>query len=105
VPVVLVAGVELGDVVEYEKARLVAKLKGARDRASARLGRRVEGRKGYRDTNPDLVREAKRLARKSPKTGEARSLREIARELAGLGHVTAEGKPFSASQVQRLLGA
>ncbi len=94
-----------GAFAEYEKARLVAKLKGARDRASARLGRRVEGRKGYRDTNPGLVREAKRLARKSPKTGKARSLREIARELAGLGHVTTEGKPFSASQVQRLLGA
>src|SRR3954454_14013549 len=94
-----------GAFAEYEKARLVQKLRGARDRASARLGRRVEGRKGYRDTNPGLVREAKRLARKSPKTGKARSLREIARELAGLGHVTTEAKPFSASQVQRLLGA
>jgi hypothetical protein len=51
-----------------------------------------------------LVREAKRLARKSPKTGEARSLREIAAELARLGHVTATGKAFSAVQVQRLLG-
>ena len=31
---------------EYEKARLVGKLRGARDRASERAGRRVEGRKG-----------------------------------------------------------
>jgi DNA invertase Pin-like site-specific DNA recombinase len=94
-----------GAFAEYEKARLVAKLRGARDRASERQGRRVEGRKGYRDTNPELIREAKRLARKSPKTGKTRSLREIADALAGLGHATATGKPFSASQVQRLLGA
>jgi hypothetical protein len=32
-----------------------------------------------------------------------RSLREIAAELADLGHKTASGKEFSASQVQRLL--
>jgi hypothetical protein len=48
--------------------------------------------------------EAKRLARKSPKTGEARSLREIAAELAQAGHVTSSGKPLPAGQVQRLLG-
>jgi DNA invertase Pin-like site-specific DNA recombinase len=94
-----------GAFAEYEKARLVAKLRGARDRASARLGRRVEGRKGYQDTNPDLIREAKRLARKNPRTGERRSLREIAEALAADGHVTAKGKAFSAAQVQRLTGA
>jgi DNA invertase Pin-like site-specific DNA recombinase len=92
-----------GAFAEYEKARLVLKLRGARDRRSAALGRRVEGRKGYRETNPGLVREARRLARRNPKTGETRSLREIADELAGLGHATAAGRPFSASQVQRLL--
>jgi DNA invertase Pin-like site-specific DNA recombinase len=69
----------LGAVAEFEKANLVAKLKGARDRASAAAGRRIEGRKGYAETSPELVREAKRLARKSPRTGKARSLREIAR--------------------------
>lgn len=94
-----------GAFAEYEKTRLVQKLKGARDRASEREGRRVEGRKGYRETNPGLIREAKRLARRNPKTGETRSLREIAGELAQLGHATATGKPFSASQVQRLLQA
>ena len=92
-----------GAFAEYEKARLVLKLKGARDRASERLGRRVEGRKGHRETRPGLAREVKRLARRNPKTGETRSLRGIADELARLGHATAAGKPFSASQVQRLL--
>jgi DNA invertase Pin-like site-specific DNA recombinase len=97
----------LGAVAEFEKAQLVAKLRGARDRASKAKGRRVEGNHGYRTTDAgrDLIKEAKRLARKSPKTGRARSLREIAAELAKLGHVTAKGQPFSASQVQRLIGA
>jgi DNA invertase Pin-like site-specific DNA recombinase len=92
-----------GAFAQYEKARLVAKLKGARDRKSAELGRRVEGRKGYAETHPELVREAKRLARKSPKTGERRSLREIAAALAKLGYRTAAGGTFSATQVKRLL--
>ena len=46
-----------GAFAQYEKARLVAKLRGARDRHSAELGRRVEGRKSYGDTNAALVRE------------------------------------------------
>jgi DNA invertase Pin-like site-specific DNA recombinase len=88
---------------QYEKARLVAKLKGARDRKSSALGRRIEGRRGYGDTKPDLIRQAKRLARRSPKSGKARSLRQIARELSTLGFTTGQGKPFSATQVRRFL--
>ena len=94
----------LGVMAQLEKAMTVAKLRGARDRASAAKGRRVEGRPGYAATAPELVREARRLARKNPKTGVARSLREIAQELHGLGFRTATGAAFSASQVQRLLG-
>ena len=94
-----------GAFAQYEKARLVAKLQVARDRKSARLRRRVEGRKGYGETNPDLVREAKRLARRNPKTGKKRSLREIAAELERLGFVNGQGKQFAANQVARLVGA
>jgi DNA invertase Pin-like site-specific DNA recombinase len=93
----------LGAVSEFEKANLVAKLKGARDRASAAAGHRIEGRKGYGEKNPELVKAAKRLARKNPKTGKVRSLREIGAELARLGFTTVGGKEFSASQVQRLV--
>jgi DNA invertase Pin-like site-specific DNA recombinase len=39
---------------QIEKKRLVKKLKAARDRKSAQRGRRVEGRKGYGETNPSL---------------------------------------------------
>jgi DNA invertase Pin-like site-specific DNA recombinase len=93
----------LGAIAQFDKAMTVAKLKSARDRLSAARGKRVEGRKGYADTKPELVRQAQRLARKSPKTGKARSLREIAVELAALGYHTGTGKSFSAGQVQRLL--
>jgi hypothetical protein len=64
---------------------------------------RIEGRKGYTITHPELIHEAKRLARRSPKTGKARSLWEIAAELAAAGHTTAAGRPFSPLQVQRLI--
>ena len=93
----------LGAVAEFEKANLVSKLGGARDRKSAELGKRIEGRKGYDVTAPDMVREAKRLARKSPKTGKARTLEEISGELALAGWMTKNGTKFSAGQVKRLL--
>lgn len=102
-PMVVAIRQMLGVMAQLEKAMTVAKLKGARDRAAHRAGKRVEGRKGYDDTNRALVQEAKRLARKSPKTGKARSLREIAAELKELGFATSAGNPFSASQVQRLI--
>ncbi|MCP4148097.1 MAG: recombinase family protein [bacterium] len=104
----------LGVVAEFQKDEIVLKLKGARDRKRAINekagivtveGRgKVEGRRSYRETNPELIREVKRLARKSPKTGKKRSLREISRELAASGYLNGKGKPFAAVQVQRLLG-
>jgi hypothetical protein len=36
-----------------QKKRLVKKLRAARDRKSIQQGRRIEGRKGYRETKPD----------------------------------------------------
>jgi hypothetical protein len=51
-----------------------------------------------------VVREAKRLARRSPKTGEVRSLRAIAAELAQLGYLGPSGKPYGAESVKRMLG-
>jgi DNA invertase Pin-like site-specific DNA recombinase len=52
---------------EYEKARLVAKLKAARERKRAAAGK-CEGRKSWAGINPDLVREAKRLRRRLVRT-------------------------------------
>ena len=64
----------MGVMAQLDKAMTVAKLKGARDRASEKAGHRVEGRTGYKaPRHADLIREAKRLHRKSPRTGQRRS--------------------------------
>src|SRR5829696_5258259 len=72
-----------GAFAQLEKARLVAKLKGARDRKRA-TGVKVESRKSYTEMSPEMVRLAKRLHR-YPVNGKRRSLRDISRTLAQLG--------------------
>lgn len=108
-----------GAFAEYEKARLVAKLKSARDR-KRQLSGKCEGRKSLAEMHPAVVREAKRLGRASPKAGERRSLRKIAAELAKAGEELAatgtqvakeaarayfarNGKPYSAKSVRAML--
>ena len=103
----------LGAVAEFQKDELVLKLRGARRRKRAITraagittadGRgKVEGRKSYLEKNPGLVAAARRLARKNPRTGRRRSLREISTELHQLGHANGKGTPLAARQVQRLL--
>ena len=91
----------LGAVSEFEKAGLVAKLKAARDRKRQETGR-CEGRP---PVPREALAEAKRLARRSPKTGKTRSLREIAAELAAMGHCGVSGGPYTASSVRHMLQA
>jgi DNA invertase Pin-like site-specific DNA recombinase len=92
-----------GSFAEYEKARLVAKLKAARERKRAASPiHKCEGRKSWAEINPELVQEAKRLRRRSPK-GHQRSLREVAAELAKLGFMNERGVMFSAASVQSIL--
>jgi len=92
-----------GAFSQYEKAKLVLKLKVARDRVKAVSGK-CEGRKSHAERNPDLVRQAKRLARKNPKTGTARSLRQISAELAALGYLSSTGRPYTPQSVKNMLG-
>jgi DNA invertase Pin-like site-specific DNA recombinase len=91
-----------GAFAQYEKAKIVEKLKGARDRVKAATGK-CEGRKSHGERNPAVVRQAKRLARRNPKTGQSRSLRAISAELAALGYLSASGKLYTASSVQNML--
>ena len=81
-----------GAFAQLEKARLVRKLKAARDRKRA-AGGKAEGRKRWADVNPQLVQEAKRLRGTSLRPD--RSLREIADELAKLGYLNERGAVFS----------
>jgi len=93
----------LGAVSQFERATLVAKLKVARDRRSTVAGRRIEGRPGHAMVLPELVKQAHRLARRSPRDGSRRSLRAIAAKLEELGYLTATGRRFGPGQVKRLL--
>lgn len=89
----------LGAVAQFEKAALVAKLRHARERKRVETGR-CEGRK---PVPAETIVAARRLARRSPKTGERRSLRQIAGELAKLGHVGPSGQPYHAGSVKHML--
>jgi DNA invertase Pin-like site-specific DNA recombinase len=91
-----------GSFAQYEKARVVAKLRAARERVREAKGK-CEGRKSYLERDPELVAQAKRLHRRSPK-GHRRSLREVARELAALGYVNKSGRPYSASCIRSMVG-
>ena len=90
-----------GSFAEYDKARLVAKLKAARDRKRAETGK-CEGRKSWRETRPELVSAAKRLRRRSPK-GHRRSLREVAAESARIGFVNERRRIFSAASIASMI--
>jgi hypothetical protein len=90
-----------GSFAQYEKTRLLTKLRGARERVREARGR-CEGRKAYAEREPELVLAAKRLHRRSPK-GHRRSLREIATELATMGYKNRNGTPYSASCVKSMV--
>ncbi len=79
----------LGAVSQFEKASLVAKLKGARERkmkAQAAAGERVKcgGRRSYRELDGAMVDLARKLHR-YPVNGRRRSLRGVSAELAAAG--------------------
>ena len=80
----------LGAIAEFDKAMTVAKLRGA-PRAQA----------GRPRSHPAVVREAKRLGRANPKSGERRSLRKIAAELGKIGNALAATGLPSAKEAAR----
>jgi DNA invertase Pin-like site-specific DNA recombinase len=93
-----------GAFAELEKARLVAKLKGARERKRAKAesttldGRgKCEGRKSVVEARPEVIEAARAL-------NDGRSLRKIAAGLVDRGFVTPAGREYSASAVKRMLG-
>jgi len=97
----------LGAVSQFEKASLVAKLKGARERkmkAQAAAGEKVKcgGRRSYRELDGAMVDLARKLHR-YPVNGRRRSLREVSAELAAVGHHASSGRPFGAEAVKRML--
>ncbi len=91
----------LGAISEFEKASLVAKMKAARDRKIA-AGEKCGGRRSHAELQPEVVALAQALRRKRRK-GKRLSLRGISAELAVLGHLNQEGRPFSAISISNML--
>ena len=91
----------LGAVSEFDRAMVVAKLKGARDRNRA-LTSKVEGRKSHAELRPEVVTMVRQLQRRRPK-GSRRSLRDISAELATRGIMNERGRPFSAASIASML--
>jgi hypothetical protein len=58
---------------------------------------------GCKPVPSKVVAEARRLARRSPKTGKRRSLRAIAAELALQGHFGPSGSPYYAGSIRHML--
>ncbi|MEM7729059.1 MAG: recombinase family protein [Pseudomonadota bacterium] len=85
----------LGAVSQFEKASIVAKLKGARDRVKAQRGK-CEGRKSHREMRPETVRLAQALR-------PGRSLRAVAVELEARGHLNERGRPFNPASISAML--
>jgi DNA invertase Pin-like site-specific DNA recombinase len=94
----------LGAVSEFEKAMVVSKLKGARERKRATTGVKVEGRKNYAEINPEMVALAKKLRRYKVQ-GRKRTLREIANELAKAGFITGTDRPYAAAAIAKMIEA
>ena len=90
-------------VSEFEKSTVLARLKSGRVKKRKETGR-CEGRKPLVETNPDLLREARRLRRANPVTGKRKSYQRVADELFELGFMTAKATPFKREFVFKLLG-
>ena len=93
----------LGAVSQFEKATLVWKLRVAHERKRASAGK-CEGRKSHAEARPEVVRKARRHARK-PRNGRRASYRKIAALLAAQGHLATSGKPFGPSVIQSMFAA
>jgi DNA invertase Pin-like site-specific DNA recombinase len=81
---------------QYEKARLVSKLKAARDRKRA-TGVKVEGRQSIAQRDPEATALARQLHRPQ------HSLRQISAQLAALGFLNHAAKPYTPQSVKSML--
>ena len=90
----------LGAIAEYEKQMTVLKLRSARERKRLAVGK-CEGRKGYKEIAPEIIREIKQLRRK--RRGQKRmGFNQIAENLNEKGFTTATGKPFTGNNVSTI---
>src|SRR5262245_50001413 len=91
-----------GAFMEYEKGRLVAKLRGARERKRKETGKKVGGRKSHAELWPEVVAEARRLRKAKGKAGRL-SYREISARLREAGYCNERGQPFNPQSVRAMI--
>ncbi|MER9936119.1 recombinase family protein [Mesorhizobium sp. M0088] len=96
----------LGAVSEFEKAMLVEKLKGARERKRRETGKKVGGRRNYTEIlgGLEMIALAKKLHR-YPVNGHQRTLADIAKALAGAGYLSSAGTQYTPTAISRMLAA
>jgi DNA invertase Pin-like site-specific DNA recombinase len=87
----------LGAVHQFDKAMLVQKLRGARDRKSAKLGRRIEGNPNWLQVPQQHTQAAK--AAKS----KGLSLRAISQDLAAAGYLSPSGRVYGPESIRRMV--
>ena len=85
----------IGAMGEYDRKSIAIRLQVARERRAAQAKKegkltltgngKCSGRKSYEETDTELVREVKRLARRNPLTKKKRSVRTIGKILFDLG--------------------
>ena len=92
----------LGSVAQFEKANLVAKLKGARIRIRREKGR-CEGRKGLKETTPLLLKKTRLLRRKNKVTGKQLGFTRISKILFEEGFKNSKGMPFDKEVLRQLV--
>ena len=86
----------LAAVQELDKAMLVSRLKGARQRKRA-TGIKVDGRKNYAELVPATVARAKTLK------ADGLTLRQVAERLTSEGYQTSAGTPYQFTAVGRMI--
>lgn len=91
----------LGAIAEYDKKMTVQKLRVARIRKKAEKGK-CEGRKSYHESNPELIKEIKRLRRK-PRNGKRLSLKKTMDSLNQNGFTTTAGKQFTLAVLKNII--
>lgn len=95
-PTVVMVRQILGAVSEFEEAQIVSKLKAARTRKRAEIGK-CEGRKSHKELDPALAREAKRFRM------DGYTLAKVSSMLFEQGYKTSSGKAFAPAQISRLI--
>jgi hypothetical protein len=87
--------------MEYEKGRLVAKLRGARERKRKETGKKVGGRKSHAELWPEVVAESRGLRKARGKAGRLSC--EISARLKEAGYYNERGQPFNPQSVPAMI--